>query len=64
MVKSRTSSRIAVSLSMPIFFSLATSSFSILWRSSADSPMSERAIPLKFDRVVSCLQSSCLLRKP
>lgn len=64
MVKSRTSSRMAVSLSKPIFLSRVTISFSIFLRSSGDLPMSDRAIPLKFDRVVSCLQSSCLFLNP
>lgn len=63
-VRSKTSSKTAVSSRTPSFFKRVRSSSSILRRSSGAFPISERAIPLNFDSIVSCRQSSCLLRKP
>ena len=64
MVKSKTLSKTAVSCRMPSFFSLTSCSFSIFARSSTLLLMSERAMPLVFERMVLCRQSSCLFRKP
>ena len=56
--------RTAVSCRMPFFFSCARSSFSIFVRCSVVWLISERAIPLNLDRLVSWRQSSCLFLRP